>query len=475
MSEASDSQVPQSAILGFLGNFSQVLSDSSRAMPAFALLVALAAGMTVSAAMFLHVRFQGAVQSEPTMSVKPPSLIRVVQGEAARFDSRGVGPQTLPYRPEEFMRLGNWHDESNFRVYGAFEGADVGVKKPVQDQPPSRPAPFPMGEGNKTDHTGGALAVASSSPIVTASHVPPMVAESADDMALNTFGNIGKGVQVLDRYKEADLLRHDGKGCLTHMWFGGDWPGYEKTHIRVYVDGESQASIDMELGLGHGYGFGDTTGPWGSQKLGKTGHPSGVYNTYKIPFGKGIRVTAQRDQGSPDGAPFWWIVRGSENLPLTIAGTRLPASARLRLYKLDKYVAKPLEEFNLCDVGGAGVLYQVTIAGRGLSGDISYLEACMRAYVNGSKSPLMLSSGLEDYFLGTYYFNRGRYANALAGLTHIDQAKRTFSAYRFHDDDPVFFHKGFRLTCRCGEEIDGQVIGDPPKTEYSTYTWLYQW
>ncbi|MGC8742982.1 MAG: DUF2961 domain-containing protein [Verrucomicrobiia bacterium] len=297
---------------------------------------------------------------------------------------------------------------------------------------------------------------------------------------LITFSSIGKERPDLNGYREAELLRHDGKGCLTHMWFGGDWPGYEKTVIRVYVDGEEQASIEMELGLGHGVGFGDTNAPWGSEKMGKTGHPSGFYNTYKIPFGKSIRVTAQRDKNSPDGAPFWWIIRGTENLPVTVAGARLPETARLKLYKLENHVAKPLEEFVLCNVKGAGALYQVTIAGEGLrqSGDwrdISYLEAIMRAYIDGANTSTLLSSGLEDYFLGTYYFNRGRYANSLAGLTHIDTKKNRFSAYRFHDDDPLFFHKGLRLTCRCGEELNGKPLHNPPDTRFTTYTWIYQW
>lgn len=99
----------------------------------------------------------------------------------------------------------------------------------------------------------------------------------------------------------------------------------------------------------------------------------------------------------------------------------------------------------------------------------------MRAYINGSKAPLMLSSGLEDYFLGTYYFNRGRYATPVAGLTHFDPAHSEFSAYRFHEDDPVFFQHGLRLTCRCGEKIEGRAFGDPPPTRYTTYVWLYQW
>jgi len=305
-------------------------------------------------------------------------------------------------------------------------------------------------------------------------------ASEVDLSTLKTFCSVGKELYVLNGYQEAELLDRKGKGCLTHMWFGGNWPGYEKTRVRIYVDGERRPSIEMELGLGHGIGFGDNAAPWGSEKLGKTGHPSGIYDTYKIPYGKGIRVTAQRAKDSPDGAPFWWIVRGTENLPLTLAGVRLPAKARLRLHKLDDYVAKPWEEFPLCNVTGAGVLYQVTIAARGLrdSGDwkdISYLEGCMRAYLDGSAQPMLLSSGLEDYFLGTYYFNRGRYANGLAGLTHKDDATHSFSAYRFHDEDPVFFQKGFRLTCRCGEEVNGKKLHDPPETQYTTYTWVYEW
>jgi len=301
-----------------------------------------------------------------------------------------------------------------------------------------------------------------------------------DVSQLRTFCSIGKERADLNGYGEVELLRHEGKGCLTHMWFGGDWPGYDKTILRIYVDGEAQPSIQMALGLGHGVGFGDNAAPWGSEKMGKTGQPSGLYNTYKIPFGKSIRVTAQRAKESPDGSPFWWIIRGTENLPVTLAGVSLPETARLKLHKLENHLAKPLEEFALCDVKGAGALYQVTIAAEGSrKGEdwttLSFLEAIMRAYVNGDKVATQLSSGLEDYFLGTYYFNRGRYANGLAGLTHFDAKNKSFSAYRFHDEDPIIFQSGLRLTCRCGEEANGKTVGNPPETRFTTYAWVYQW
>jgi hypothetical protein len=145
-------------------------------------------------------------------------------------------------------------------------------------------------------------------------------------------------------------------------------------------------------------------------------------------------------------------------------------------------VVPPLKEFDLCNVTGPGAVYQVAIAAEGLKTpkEISYLEACIRAYFGNSDQPRLLSSGLEDYFLGTYYFDTGRYYSDVAGLTHFDPATSRFSAYRFHDDDPLFFTQGLRLTCRNGDTRHATPKGPvaykmPPDTRYTTYTWVYQW
>lgn len=316
------------------------------------------------------------------------------------------------------------------------------------------------------------LPLAAQTPVITA------------DPTLKTFGTMGKEVTPLRRDRETELFRHEGKGCLTHMWFGGGWKDCDKTRLRIYVDGETNASIDMELFLGHGIGFGDETAPWGIARIGRTGGGANVYDTYRIPFGNRIRVTAQLAPDSPGNPLFWWIIRGTENLPVELGGVRLPDRARLKLYKLENYLAQPLEEFSLCDVPGDGALYGVTMAAKGQRKladpsqrwqDLSFMEACMRAYLGGASKPLYLSSGLEDYFLGTYYFNKGRYATPVAGLTHFDANKNEFSAYRFHEDDPVFFQNGLRLTCRCGEKLGEKVFHNPPPALYTTYVWLYQW
>lgn len=297
---------------------------------------------------------------------------------------------------------------------------------------------------------------------------------------LQPIGAIGKGQQVLGGNREAVLFEHQGRGCLNHFWFGGNFKGVENTRIRYYVDGEEKPSIDMELYLGHGIGFGDNHAPWATRYVGKIGKGNGIYNNYPVPFGKSIRVTAQRAAKADDNPMIWWIIRGAENQPARLAGRELPESARLKLTRLENYVAKPLEEFDLVKVPGKGALFQVTIAAEAVdSPKHNYLEACMRVYLGNNDKPLMLSSGLEDYFLGTYYFDTGLYHADIAGLTHFDPQAGRFSAYRFHDDDPLFFEDGFRLTCRCGETEHGTKEGapylEPPSTRYTTYAWVYQW
>jgi hypothetical protein len=302
------------------------------------------------------------------------------------------------------------------------------------------------------------------------------LAEAAeiDVTKLKSFGTSGKREFILGGGKEAELFSYEGRGCLTHMWFGGDWPGYDRTRLRVYVDGEEAASIDMEMFLGHGIGFGDDAAPWGTERMGKTGQPSGIFNNYRIPFGKSVRVTAQLGKGVEEDPPFWWIIRGVENLPVVIGDLRLPDDARLRLHTFEKQDLDALEMVDLVTSDKAGILYQVTLSVR--SENMAFLEAVLRAWIDGAEEPLLLSSGTEDYYLGTYYFNRGPYHLPEAGVTHLDSWRHEFSGYRFHAEDPVVFQDSLRLAWRNGEAREnGEPYGKPRPSELYSYVWVYEW
>jgi hypothetical protein len=295
-------------------------------------------------------------------------------------------------------------------------------------------------------------------------------------LASSTFTQVGKEERPFAERPEAVLAEKEGLGYLDHMWFGGDFPNYTRLRLRIYVDGESQPSIDMELGLGAGVGFADPSAPWGTKFSGITGSPSGIFINYRVPFTRKVRVTAELPPGVPRDTVFWWIVRGIQNFPLEISGIRLPQNARLKLTAKRDFRVEPLDQFDLCKVGGSGMIFLVTMAAQSTS--FEFMEGQMRAYIGTSSEPQYLSSGLEDYFLGTYYFNRGLYHLPQAGLTHKDEANHSFSAYRFHDIDPIVFSGGIRLACRCGEKRGEKVFGstgNPMATTYTTYVWTYEW
>lgn len=240
---------------------------------------------------------------------------------------------------------------------------------------------------------------------------------------LRTFGSAGKAVTLAAG--ENELYNHtcsssSGLCILGHMWFGGGlpqrtWPNYALQRLRVYVDGEAAPSIDAQLYLLHGIGFGDDTAPWSSGDLvGKTGSPSGTFNTLQIPFARTLRVTMQSyaNQSTPSTASerFWWIFRGTEGETAVALGTRtLPASARLRLHRQDSVEVAPLGFLPLLETHSAGAVLMATLSVSAHAEQ--FLEGEVRLNTSGTArascsygicSSLTLSSGTEDYFLGTY-------------------------------------------------------------------------
>lgn len=135
----------------------------------------------------------------------------------------------------------------------------------------------------------------------------------------------------------------------------------------------------------------------------------------------------------------------------------------LKLYKQENITVKKPEEFTLCSTSKSGRIDKVMISSQ--SSNLSFMGASIRAYIHVATTPILLSSGLEDDFLSTYYFRKGLYSTPVAGLIYIDNTKSSFSAYRFRDDLKLF-QNGLRLTDSAGEEETdtGKVFDNPQET-----------
>ena len=272
-----------------------------------------------------------------------------------------------------------------------------------------------------------------------------------------------------------------GPGVITEQWYTGYECFGPKTIIRYYIDDNSKPYFEVNLYMAHGIGFVSASSdsnqtvesnmaasdkedgagyktkvngpddpgiPWGTKRIGHTAKGGGLYNTIRVPFQKSIRITFE----SPSNGYYWYIVRGAENYPIKIGDLVLPKSAMLKLYKKENYVMQPKEYIVVASTANkTGLLYKVTLAAT--SSDFNYLEACYRALIDDADDFQFLSSGTEDFFLSAYYYSGGLFHTDHAGLTFL-QNPGTMSAYKFFEDDPVFFQKSFKLIWRCGEVND---------------------
>ena len=141
---------------------------------------------------------------------------------------------------------------------------------------------------------------------------------------------------------------------------------------------------------------------------------------------------------------------------MVIGDLTLPKTAKLKVYKLENFVAKPEEYIVLASTSQkSGLLYKVSLAGT--SKNFTYLEGCYRAIVDDEKDFQYLSSGTEDLFLSAFYFKGGLFHGDNAGVTFFEKPG-TMSAYKFFEEDPVLFERSFQLIWRCSEQFDNKCF-----------------
>ena len=78
----------------------------------------------------------------------------------------------------------------------------------------------------------------------------------------------------------------------------------------------------------------------------------------------------------------------------------------------------------------------------------------------------------------------------MSGFTHFDKTDKqtNWSAYRYHEEDPIVFHDGVRFLWRVGDLVDpvkypqspkcmvefgNHTAGDPQPSVVTSYAWVY--
>lgn len=157
---------------------------------------------------------------------------------------------------------------------------------------------------------------------------------------MKTFGTSAKEAYLRGSWVENVMFEYnDGPGVITEQSFIGELQcTNENMFVNVYIDGEEEPSLDFNMFFAHGINttaaVEDKFAPWATSRFGHTAHNGGgFFNTYRIPFGKSIKITVRIP--GPQSCIMWYIVKGVRNFPIVIGDLELPSSARLKLYKTE--------------------------------------------------------------------------------------------------------------------------------------------
>ena len=131
---------------------------------------------------------------------------------------------------------------------------------------------------------------------------------------------------------------------------------------------------------------------------------------------------------------------------LNISKTTLPPGEEVKRYFCCHWktaIAGPDKGVRLLSIKGAG-----HFAGCVLSlysrEEISYLDSDILIFADNESSPVVHSTGIDDYFGGANFYESGPFNLPYCGLLAMKDAKTV--QYRFNVTDPIGFEKSFSFT-----------------------------
>lgn len=295
--------------------------------------------------------------------------------------------------------------------------------------------------------------------------------------AANEARTLGKGwkvnpfiiIQAGETFTVADI---EGPGAIQQIWMTptGEW---RKTIMRIYWDGEKEPSVECPVGDFFCSG-------WGSYaqltSLAVCVNPGSAFNCYwQMPFRKRCRITMENIDTRGEMRLYYQV-----NYTLT----EVPSDAAYFHAQFRQSKPNVTSDHVLVDgIKGKGqyvgtyMAWQVNNNGWWGEGEIKF-------FMDGDKEyPTICGTGTEDYFCGSYNFDRGgkyiEFCTPYAGMHQVIRPDGTylsnqrFGLYRWHILDPVRFEKDLKVTIQdLGWRNDGRYLDQ--KSEISSVVYWYQ-
>lgn len=263
------------------------------------------------------------------------------------------------------------------------------------------------------------------------------------------------------------LLNQNGSGVINAIWLAIQQGNMLRDSVlRVYVDGEATPSIQFDLGT-MGLGFTTTAGTsWTNHVwLGRSagGTSAGAFMLrFPIPYSVSIKIDLYNP--TAQSGFIWTQVFDMPNLilPLRLKSVNVSYLNKTTILNTDNII---YQFFNLTGIEGWLIWHSFMLDGVSNS---SCLESDVNIYVDGEETPSISSTGTEDWFTDSFYFNGTAASVPWRLLSVVDWTNYKFTV----GIDLMEFLGGIYFTKGVKAEFD--TTESAMTTDFDmAYTWLY--
>jgi hypothetical protein len=242
-----------------------------------------------------------------------------------------------------------------------------------------------------------------------------------------------------------------GPGRIVHFWntISDSEPYYSRLlTLRIYWDGETNASVECPIGDFFGMGSG-VDQPFTSLPVRVTSNGRGRNCYWPMPFKKSARFTVTNDGQQRCRAFYYYI--DWQKLP------SLPKdSAYFHAKYRQEFPCVMGRNYLIADIQGRGQ-YVGTVLSVYLSSPGWFGEGDDFFFIDGEKEPSLRGTGTEDYFCDGWGFRQQDGPFYGAPFFEGNDTGDRVSVYRWHIPDPVVFKKSLQVEI---EHKGSQVFPD---------------
>ncbi len=267
---------------------------------------------------------------------------------------------------------------------------------------------------------------------------------------LTTFNLKHKSKTIpIPRGKRVTIGEVKGEGYIAQFWL--TFPGWFWQHwntkaavnqsilktliLRIYFDGAEQPAVAAPVGDFFGGGLCEVAS-FASRYFGTSS--GGFFCKWPMPFRKSFRVELENSDPEINTDVFCNILYQLTPLPEQLGYFHAQFNTGRK--------AGP-DQVQIAEVHGRGHYAGCLLYMQGEEKNyLSFLEAPEQIWVDSDwEVPRIVGTGLEDYFLGGWYFREGTFIGPYHGVPVKDTLNASVAMYRVHESDAVHFQERLKF------------------------------